>query len=487
MTSAKLAIWPRLLILALLISLILGAPIHSQQRTQTAPAKAPPQKLASHVILISIDGLSADYVVNPDAHRLRIPNLRAWRAKGAYAVGAESVYPSITYPAHTTIVTGMLPADHGITTNRVFDEASGQQMPEWRWFAREIKTDTIWEAAKRAGLITAAIGYPVTVGAAINFNLPEIFKVREGAEETPVRPYVNPPELLDELSAALKVDASAAVNFSPDMAGFEYSDRVKADAAAYLIEKHRPHLLLLHFTSFDHAQHEYGPATAEALAVLERVDELLKRITDAVGRAGLAAETTFLVVSDHGFAKVEREFRPNVVLAKKGLLTVNAQGQITAWRAAAQTFGGSAAIIVKDARDEKTAQEAEQAFREIYEQPDSPLWRIVSRREIARLGADPRAAFYLDPAPLFMMSSRASGPVTAKAANRGAHGQLPQRSEMRAALMAAGSGIKPGVKLEYARLIDVAPTIVRLLGLEIRSARGRVISEVLNHEKNQGQ
>src|ERR1051326_6237306 len=165
MKSTKLTTWSRLLIFALFISLILGAPTQSQQRPQTLPSKTKPQKLASHVILISIDGMRADYIVNPDTYKLRIPNLRALRGKGAYAVGAESVYPSLTYPAHTAIVTGMLPADHGITTNRVFDEQSGEQTPAWHWFAKEIKTDTIWDAAKRAGLVTAAVGYPVTAGA----------------------------------------------------------------------------------------------------------------------------------------------------------------------------------------------------------------------------------------------------------------------------------------------------------------------------------
>src|ERR1051325_4806922 len=195
MKLIKLTTWPWLLIFVLLVSTILDTSIHSQQRTQTPSAKAKQQKLASHVILISIDGMRADYVVTPDTYKLRIPNLRALRSKGAYAVGAESVYPSLTYPAHTTMVTGMLPADHGITANRVFDEQSGEQTPPWHWFAKEIKTDTVWDAAKRAGLVTAAVGYPVTAGAAIKFKLPEIFNAPGSDAEPPIRRYANPPEL----------------------------------------------------------------------------------------------------------------------------------------------------------------------------------------------------------------------------------------------------------------------------------------------------
>ena len=464
----------------LLIHLLLSTPIHSQQRTPTASTKAKSQKLASHVILISIDGMSADYVVNPDTYKLKTPNLRALRSKGAYAMSAETVYPSLTYPAHTTMVTGMLPADHGITSNRVFDEQSGEQTSAWHWFAREIKTETLWDAAKRAGLVTAAVGYPVTAGAEINFNVPEIFNV-PGSEssEPPVRRYTNPPELLNELSAALKVDAAQSSSFTLNLAGFETADRIRAESAAYLIEKHHPNLLLLHLISFDDAQHKHGPFSAEAIAVLERIDELLKRIIDATERAGLTNETAFFIVSDHGFMKVEQEFNPNVVLAKKGLLTVNAQGKIASWRAAAQALGGSAAIIVKDQKDEKTAHEAEEAFTEIFKQPNSPIWRIVSRRDASRLGADPRAAFYLEAAPMYMMGSRSHGAVVSKSSERGAHGYLPSRSEMRASLIMNGRGIKPGVKLEYARLMDIAPTIARLLGLEMRTMRGKVISEVI--------
>jgi hypothetical protein len=62
---------------------------------------------------------------------------------------------------------------------------------------------------------------------------------------------------------------------------------------------------------------------------------------------------------------------------------------------------------------------------------------------------------------------------------RAADGYLPARSEMRGALILAGKGIRAGVKLEHARLLDLAPTIARLLGLELKATRGRVISEVL--------
>ncbi|MCI0661612.1 MAG: hypothetical protein L0220_11105, partial [Acidobacteria bacterium] len=191
-------------------------------------------------------------------------------------------------------------------------------------------------------------------------------------------------------------------------------------------------------------------------------------------------ELTIFVVTDFGSMNIEQIFNPNVVLAKKGFLTTGGEGRITSWRAVAQTFGGSAAIFVRDRQDEKTSREVEKVFTELHEKPDSPIWRVVSRREASQLGADPRAVLYLDAAPSYAMSSRATGSTISKTSDRAAHGFLPSRSEIRATLIISGKGIKNGAKIEYARLIDIAPTAARLLGLEMRTARGRVFYEVIS-------
>ena len=403
-----------------------------QQKPTPTPGKPKPPKLTSHVALITISGLRADHANDPASFRLKIPNLQSLRAAGSYAVGVESVYPSQSIPAHVSLVTGVLPADHGVTADHPFDEQSGAQSASTFHSAKTIKADTIWEAVKREHLLAAAVGFPVTADANIAFNLSE-----------------------------------AATN----------SDAAKAEAAIGLIEKHQPNLLAVTFTSFDAAQRRHGLLSTEAKSALETIDGLIGKIVSA--SAKMKDQTSFLIVSDHGASKVEHEFRPNVLLAKKGFLTTDGQGNVKSWRAVAQVFGGSAAIFLKNPQDESTAQEAEQLFRDLEKDSDNPLWRITVRREAARLGADPRAAFFLDAAPSFQMSERANGSTTAKTADRVAHGYLPSRAEMRGALFISGKAIKANQRIEYARLIDLAPTIARLLGLEMKTARGRVLSEVI--------
>ena len=149
------------------------------------------------------------------------------------------------------------------------------------------------------------------------------------------------------------------------------------------------------------------------------------------------------------------------------------------WRAVIQSFEGSAAVFLKNSQDESTGQEVEKIFRELEKDSDNPLWRITPWRDGTRLGVDPRAVFYLDAAPRYKISSRANGSAIAKTEERAAHGYLPSRAEMRATLIVAGNGIKANQKIEHARLIDIAPTVGRLLGLEMKSVRGRVLSEVV--------
>lgn len=417
--------------LALILCLFAAA---QEQNPPKQESKAKIQPISSHVVLISVGGLRSDFVAGAESHRLRIPTIQSLLAKGSYAVATESVFPSQTIPAHATMITGTQPADHGVTSDYPFNEKEAAPSEKPYKSARELKTDTVWELTRRMNLITAAVGFPLTTDAAINFNLPD-----------------------------------------------EVDDSSKASAAAEIIEKHRPNLLLINFTSYDAAQRRHGLLSEEALRSLEVIDGLVKKIIDATERSRIAEGTSFIVVSDSGAARVEKEFNPNVILAKKGWLTSDSQGRIVSWQAIAQSFGGSAAIFVRESQDEKFVRKVEEFFNRQAEKPDSPIWRVIPKRDATKLGADPRAALYLDAAPSYAISSKTTGSSVTKAAFRATRGYAPSRAEMRGAFIIAGNGIKSGARLEYARLIDVAPTIARLLGLEMKTARGRVLAEVIKY------
>jgi predicted AlkP superfamily pyrophosphatase or phosphodiesterase len=389
--------------------------------------KEKPFPLTSRVILISIDGLRNEDFNN---QKLNLPTLKALRERGAFALNVESIFPSQSIPAHATIVTGMYPSDHGIYSDLHFDEKNGLTSAEKYQTAHEIKTETIWQAAKQIGLKTAAVNFPLTEKADLDFNAPEI---------------------------------NASV--------FDW------------IEKNNPQLVLIRFDELSKALQQFGIGSPEAKSALEQIDDSLMTITRSLEQSGLTNETTFLVVSSHGYTKVEQEFRPNVILAKKGFLTLDAKGNITDWIASTRSSGGAAAIYLQDSKNEETAKVIEAIFEEIHKQESSPIWRIISRKDAMRLGADARAAFFLEAAPGFVISEQTTGKKTVEklkvSAGRAASGYLPSRSEMRGTLIATGKGIKSKTQIEYARLVDIAPTIARLLGLELKTSRGHAISEII--------
>ena len=127
-----------------------------------------------HVLMISIDGMRPDYVTAADAHHLHVPTLRAFLKDGTYAEGVTGVVPTLTYPSHTTLVTGVWPSVHGIYANAKFDPTQSHKNDSY-WYAKDIKAKTLWEAAFAAGLSTANVGWPVTVGAkGLDYSLPAV-------------------------------------------------------------------------------------------------------------------------------------------------------------------------------------------------------------------------------------------------------------------------------------------------------------------------
>jgi len=114
------------------------------------------------VILISVDGMPPDYYNAPEKLGLRAPTLSMMKQSGAHAEGMEGVYTTVTYPQHTTMVTGLRPAAHGIVQNRIFEAPSDPQTRYWYWYANALKGETLWMAAKKAGLTTAAVS--ITIG-----------------------------------------------------------------------------------------------------------------------------------------------------------------------------------------------------------------------------------------------------------------------------------------------------------------------------------
>src|SRR5215470_10588500 len=126
------------------------------------------QTPSRRVVVVSIDGLMPDAYVHPDAHGLAVPTLRKLVARGMYATGVEGVFPTVTYPSHTTMATGVPPGVHGIVTNKPADPLD-TNMGGWRWYSEDIKVQTLWDAVEAQHRKAALVVWPVAVGAKASF------------------------------------------------------------------------------------------------------------------------------------------------------------------------------------------------------------------------------------------------------------------------------------------------------------------------------
>jgi predicted AlkP superfamily pyrophosphatase or phosphodiesterase len=431
-----------------------------------SPTQAPRPK---HVILISVDGMPPDYYTEPEKLGLRAPTLTIMRQGGAHAEGMEGVYPTVTYPQHTTMVTGLRPAAHGIVQNRIFEAPSEPQTRYWYWYANALKAETLWTVAKKAGLTTAAVGWPVTVGAEIDYNVPEIYEPGESPATWKWTAKHSTPGLLEKaLGPDLKKDSSV--------------DERLTSVGEFIINNYRPNLLLLHLIELDGAHHRNGPRTKAGIETAEREDGYIRRIMEATRQAGIFEKTTFFVVSDHGFASIDKRFSPNVALAKEGLITMDAEGKATAWKAAAWPAGGSCAIVLKDVNDKESEAKAIALFSKWAKQERSPIKQIITRAELHKLKAVPQAALMLEAAQGYSFDDTLTGAEVRDSGEtyKGTHGYLPTDPRMRASLIIYGPGARSGATLPLARMIDLAPSIAVLLKLKLPQPEGKPLKELLN-------
>lgn len=453
---------PAALACILLASVLVAAP---QAGSNQAPAE-PQARRDAHVIMISIDGLLPEYYLEPARLGLKIPNLVKMKLGGAYADGVEGVFPTVTYPSHTTMITGVRPSIHGIIQNRIFEAPTDPQTKEWYWFAEALKAETLWSMAKKAGLVTASVGWPVTVGADIDYNMPEIADPKENPPTGKRTAQYSTPGLLDKaLSGASGGDNS--------------TDERRTTVSEFIINNYRPNLLLIHLIALDDAHHKNGPRSPAALAVTERMDAYIGRIMDAVKKAGFYDQATFFLVSDHGFAEVNRKFEPNVVLVKNKLITLGPDGKPTDWKAAAWPAGGSCAIVLRDPNDKATASKVDEIFSKIAASK-GPINRLLRQTDLKKLEAIPNAVLMFDAAPGVSFDESLKGPEEHEAKNyRGTHGQLPSRAEMHSCLIVYGAEARTGAKIPLARMIDIGPTAAAVLGLRFANAEGTPIAELL--------
>jgi predicted AlkP superfamily pyrophosphatase or phosphodiesterase len=318
-------------------------------------------------------------------------------------------------------MTGVPPARHGILSN-----AGGKlDITQSYWSASKIKVPTLTQCLSKAGRTTAAVNWPVTVGADITWNLPEVYAKRNGDSsdlETVAR--YSTPGLVAEITRA-----------QPSFAYRWFDDRTMTVATVHLLKTKKPDLLMVHLSEADAEQHSGGPFTPEAKAVLERSDELLGDMLRA-----LPKDYAVAIVSDHGFEAVDHIANLRVMAAADGVTgeMIVAGGLVTS-------------------NDTKVADWLRK------QSGKGEVGRMVPPEELLSYGGiEALAAF--EPAPHVMFGNAGTGPAITASGNKGNHGFWPARPDYRSVFLLSGPGVRPA-KQATLSMVSLKDRFSAVLGL----------------------
>ena len=427
---------------------------------------APTQELANPLlVVISVDGLRPDYVTAAEAHGTKIPILRRFLREGVFAEGVTGVIPTVTYPSHTTLMTGVWPAKHGILGNATFDPMQ-KNYQGWYWYAEDIHVPTLWDAAASAGRTTASIQWPVTVGAKITWDIPEVWRAGTPEDAKLIR-VLTTPGLLDEAKKDIG-EYRGGIDTSGD------GDEVRGEYAVWILQHKKPGLLTLHLTSMDHTEHETGVFSVESVAILERLDKVIGKVWEAAEKTA-PKRTYFAVVSDHGFANCDQQLNLFPAFREAGLFNVDDKGNIAGWKAMPWVTGGSAAIVLKDPGDAATFEAVRALLWKLQDDPANGIDRVLNAEELHARGGYPPASFFVSLKPGWRTGSSLNGPMVSKVKPGGTHGELPDVPDLRAAFFLAGPGIPAGKNLGLVDMRDIAPTLAKETGLSLPTADGKAL------------
>ena len=383
--------------------------------TLSACATVAPERAAMDdrplVILVGIDGFRADYL-----ERGVTPTLGGLRAEGAFAAMRPS-FPSVTFPNHYTLVTGLHPDRHGIVNNSMVDAELGRfslgnaaAVTNGEWWD---EGEPIWVTAERADLTTGTMFWPGSE-----------------AEIDGVRP-------------------THWTVFDQSMPGDARVDRVLEWLD--LPGDQRPDFATLYFDIVDTAGHHHGPAAAETTEAVASVDASIARLIAGLEARGLADRTTLVIVADHGMAATS----PDRAIYLDDLIDVEAIQIVHA--------GAFAGFNPAPGRESEVqaALVRRHANMECYNKADLP-GRLA-------YGRHPRVpAILCLPDTGWLVATR-DRPVRGPG---GAHGYDNAASDMAALFIAHGPGVRSGVTLQDMDAVDVQPLLARLLGITAPAGDG---------------
>lgn len=423
--------------------------------------------------------ISSDAMVGEDLDYLEtLPNYNKYLRGGARITNVSSIYPSVTFPAHVSMMTGMYPDRHGVFSNMQL--IPGSNPTPWQWNYDFIHCEDIFRAAKRKGLTTAAVFWPVTAyNPAIDYHIADNWAIDGDA---------------DIVDAFRRVGANESVirivhKNQHLFAGVEREhpqrDEFGIACAADIIREFAPDLVMVHPANIDAARHASGVFGPHMNKALDDLDRWIGMIGQAAEESGAYDDYNLIMVSDHGQLDVRRNIGLNVLFAENGLIRIAADGSIADWDAWCLSNGMSAIVFLKDRNNKEIWNKVYSLLLQLLNEEVYGISRIYTEEESRkeeRYGGD--FSFVLETDGYTAFGDHYIRPLVRDLSNSdyrygsATHGYLPQKGPQ-PILVAKGPDIKEDITLSGNHIINEAPTYARILGLDLGDTDGHAIAEIL--------
>lgn len=420
--------------------------------------------------------LSADAMVGEDLALLKqLPNFQKYLAGGAEITNVTSIYPTVTYAAHTTMCTGNFPDRHGITSNFMLNP--GVEPLPWNWFHDPVQCRDLFDAAKEHGYTTAAVFWPVTG------NHPSIDYLVNEYWDAPTAHEVfstsgSSPEVMKIVDRHAPL-VEGKFRKHPPMEDFAIACSVD------ILKQFRPDVLLIHPANIDGYRHENGLWGAAVDAGIYETDRYIGMLAEAAIEAGVWEETNFFLVSDHGQMNIKRSIKLNVLLAEAGLIRLDEQSKLLDWQAYSLSNGMSALIYLKSPTDKALYETVYTLLQALCEEGVYGISEVLTAEEACvREHLSGAFSFVVEADGYTSFSDDLARPLVRVMNNSdyrygaATHGYLPHKGPQ-PILLAKGPAIRENVVLDGSHLIHEAPTYAQILGISLGDTDGTPISEIL--------
>ena len=427
---------------------------------------------------------SVDALVSEDVDVLRTkPNFRKYLAGGAEVKKITTVYPSVTYPAHASMITGCLPGKHGVTSNYKFTTRSTDDT--WQWFSDSIKAEDIFAAAKKAGYTTGSVFWPVTGrNKNIDYLIDEYWLPFEGQTlDSGFAEAGSSPEMIEIVKKNAHLLApSYVLTGRKNFCVYPEIDNFLMGCAVDVIEKYAPEVMFVHNGNVDHQRHVTGVFSPVVSEAVDLIDENIGQLGRALENAGVLDKTDFFLTSDHGQRTRVRTVKPNIFLRDAGFIETDAKDKVVSYRAFIFSNAMSALVYVKDKADEP---EIKAFLDKLCAEGIYGIGKVFSAEEAReKYGLYGDFSFVIESDGYTSFSNSCKRPIcpptdlTDFRFGSATHGYEPHLGPQ-PVFLAKGPHIKEGAFVENRHITDEAPTYAALLGTTLPEADGKPVTEFL--------